>query len=128
MGLIDSLKRSRVRFAEDSDEESKTAFLDGKTSVTPAKRGAVIALNRSLYWTMYTFMITTILLLSITVLQCRSHGITEPTEYWSQDILGKGIASTSQHVLAVELTDCREPLSTHVRKCIQSQLQGHPRD
>jgi hypothetical protein len=82
MPFIDLLKPSRTRFPQDadSDDESKTAFLDDKASTRTSKHGKAITAGRSLYWTMYCFMVSTILLLSVTLIQCRGRGTIETTE------------------------------------------------
>lgn len=133
MGFIDSLRPSRVvRFAEDPEDESKTAFLNGngKMSTTSAKPDAVMTASRSLYWTLYAFMFTTILLLSIIIFQGHGNSIIGPTEYWSQDVLGKGIALAVLQSISCGcvLTVRRKRHGTSVHKGIQPQRERHPRD
>lgn len=103
MGFVDLLKPSRARFAPDpeSDDESKTAFLNDKAPRGASDRGKATAVTRSVYWTMYCFLVLATLLLSITVFQGR--GAKEQTEFWSQDILGKGTVPAFRMDLAVEL-------------------------
>jgi len=87
MRFLDALKSPlRVRFVEDrdSDDESRTAFL--KETGQPVNQGTVIAARRSLYLSMYAFMLSTLLLLSIIALQ--NHNIT--AQNWSQDVLARG--------------------------------------
>ncbi|KAB5571923.1 hypothetical protein GE09DRAFT_1268259 [Coniochaeta sp. 2T2.1] len=86
MGFVDSLKSPlRVRFVEDreSDDESKTAFL--QDTGQPAEHGTVIVARRSLYFSMYAFMPSTLLLLSIIAVQNRN----TTTDNWSEDVLGR---------------------------------------
>ncbi|KAB5572549.1 hypothetical protein GE09DRAFT_676430 [Coniochaeta sp. 2T2.1] len=87
MGFIDSLKSPlRVRFVKDrdGDDESKTAFL--QETAQSAKHGTIIVARRSLYFILYAFMLSTLLLLSIIALQNRNTA----TDNWSEDVLGRG--------------------------------------
>jgi hypothetical protein len=87
MDFIDRLRPSRVRFATEPEDETKTPFLNRNS----AKNGAVVAASRSLYWTMYGFMFATVLLLFAILFQGRGYGLLDAKEYWTKDIIPRGM-------------------------------------